>query len=178
MANKNVRMKQIKANKKTNKNVDEVDIKGFIIIVIAILIVTVLAYGLTLLAKNIGLFNERYIKPEVSNATISYENILSGTVFGKQESEYYVLLADLEDNESVYLSSLELLYSEKSDKLPLYLVNLNEGLNKSIISETSNPSAQSAADLKVNGHTLIKISGGRNVKYVEGDENIKVELGI
>ena len=33
-------------------------------------------------------------------------------------------------------------------------------------------------DLKINGHTLIKISGGRNVKYVEGDENIKVELGI
>ena len=57
-------------------------------------------------------------------------------------------------------------------------MDLSEGLNKMIISDSSNSSAQTVSDLKINGHTLIKVSGGRNVKYIEGDENIKIELGI
>lgn len=177
MANRNIRRKQ-KIDKKENV-VEEVDIKGFIKVVVAIAVVVVVAYGLTLLAKHIGLFDIRYVKPEVSNATISYENILAGTIFNRSESDYYVMIGDFESDDSVYIGSLGNLYKNKEgDKIPLYAVDLSESLNKSIIGENSNPSAQTINDLKVNGHTLIKISGGRNVKYIEGDENIKIELGL
>ncbi|MCI8331046.1 MAG: hypothetical protein HFE04_02965 [Bacilli bacterium] len=180
MANRNIRRKQ-KINTNYNKinEVEEMKLKDITIVICAIGIIVVLAYGLTILAKHIGLFDIRYIKPEVTAGTIDYENILAGTIFSKQEDEYYVMIGDFESEESVYIGAVGNIYKNKDgEKLPLYAVDLSEGLNKSITGDTSNPSAQSVKDLKINGHTLIKISGGRNVKYVEGDENIKVELGI
>jgi len=177
MANREIRRKQ-KITSNQASTVEEVDLKGFIVVILAIAIVVVIAYGLTLLAKHAGLFDLRYIKPEIAAATIDYENISAGTIFNRIENEYYVMIGDFESEESVYVGSLGSLYKNKTDKIPLYSVDLSEGLNKSVISDTSNPSAQTVSDLKINGHTLIKISGGRNVKYIEGDENIKIELGI
>lgn len=177
MANREIRRKQ-KIDNIVNE-VEEIKLRDSIIIIFVIGLVVIIAYGLTLLARHVGLFDIRYIKPEVSSATINYENILAGTIFSREENEYYVMIGNFESNESVYLGSLGQLYKNKSgDKLPIYAVDLSEGLNKMIISDSSNSSAQTVSDLKINGPTLIKVSGGRNVKYIEGDENIKIELGI
>lgn len=177
MAKNNIKMKKVNTSKKTS-TVEEMDIKGFTIVICAIALVVIIAYALTLLAKNVGLFDEHYIKPEVGSATINYETIAAGTIFNRLESDYYVMIADFESDDSAYLSSLGSLYGQKTDKIPMYVINLKDEMNKSIISDSSNPSAQTVTELKVNGHTLIRMSNGRNIKYIEGDENIKLELGI
>ena len=51
-------------------------------------------------------------------------------------------------------------------------------MNKSIVKDSSNPSAQSVDTLAINTPTLILIRDGRNVRYVEGVDNIKLELGV
>ncbi len=166
--------------KKIKKSVnDEVDIKGAIIVVLSIVIIILVMYALTLGAKKLGWFDLGYTKPSVGNATISYDNILAGMTFNRADSEYYVLLADFDSEDSIYLRSLENLYNDKKDgKLPIYAVNLGNDMNKSVVSEEDNPSAQSPSELKISDATLIKISNGRNVKYVKGVDDIKTELGV
>ncbi len=163
---------------KKNKNVtSEMDIKGLIIIVCVLVVIAVVAYLLTVGAQKLGWFDEGYYKPEVPEAVISYDNINAGTIFNRKDKEYYVLIADFSDKESVYVNSLGSLYKEKEDSLPLYFVDTGDNINSSIVgSESKN--AQDIKGLKVNGHTLIKISNGKNVKFVTGDENIKKELGL
>jgi len=166
--------------KKVNKMVkEEINIKEGIILIVVLLVLVVLMYFLTIGAQKLGWFNEGYIKPEVTSPVISYNNILVGSMFNRSETEYYVLVADINSDESIYLSSLVNLYNKKEgDKLHLYVVDLEDGLNKSVIDNTSNPSAQNVSSLKVNGPTLFRIRNGANVRCLEGVENIKTELGV
>ena len=48
--------------------------------------------------------------------------------------------------------------------------------NKQYLSEEVNDKAQNVNDLKINGTTLMKVSKGKNVKYVVGSENIEEYL--
>ncbi len=165
--------------RKVNRVNEEVNVKEAIIVVLVISLIVLVMYGLTIGAQKLGWFNQGYVKPEVSSAVISYEKILAGTIFNRVEEEYYVLVADFDSEDSVYVSSLASLYNKKEgDKLHMYAVNLGEGMNKGILSDTSNPSAQNVESLKVNGPTLFKIRNGSNVRCLEGNENIKTELGV
>ena len=103
---------------KKNKNVtSEMDIKGLIIIVCVLVVIAVVAYLLTVGAQKLGWFDEGYYKPEVPEAVISYDNINAGTIFNRKDKEYYVLIADFSDKESVYVNSLGSLYKEKEDSI-------------------------------------------------------------
>ncbi len=167
-------------NKKSSKSsVEEFDIRNFIIVSLIIIIVILVVYLLTVLAQKAGWFDQGYYKPEVPEAEISYEKIQSGTIFTRGDADYYVLLAPWDEEEdNIYVTGVGDIYKTKDNHLPIYYVDLSDGLNKSIIGDTSTPYAQSSEELKVTGHTLIRITNGRNVKFVEGDENIKTELGI
>lgn len=166
------------AKKVKNTVKDELDIKGAIILVLVLTGIVLVMYGLTIGAQKLGWFDLRYVKPEVQAATISYENILAGTIFNRQDEEYYVMIADFSGDENIYLSSLGNLYNKKTDKLNLYFVDLGNLMNKSIIGETSNPSAQEVANLSISEPTLILVKNGRNTKYIPGIDNIKTELGV
>jgi hypothetical protein len=48
--------------------------------------------------------------------------------------------------------------------------------NKKYISDEENTKVQNVNDLKINDITLIKISKGKNVKYITGSENIEEYL--
>lgn len=166
------------AKKVKNTIKDEMDIKGAIILVLVLTGVVLVMYLLTVGAQKLGWFDLRYVKPEVQTATISYDNILAGTIFNRQSGEYYVMIADFSSDDNIYLSSLGSSYNKKEDKLNLYSVDLGNLMNKSIIGETSNPSAQSVESLSINEPTLILVKDGRNSKYIPGVENIKTELGV
>lgn len=166
------------AKKVKNTVKDEMDIKGAVILVLVLIGVVLVMYGLTVGAQKLGWFDVRYVKPELQTATISYENILAGTIFNRQSGEYYVMIADFSSDDNIYLSSLGSLYKNKEDKLNLYSVDLGNEMNKSIIGETSNPSAQSVESLSINEPTLILVKDGRNSKYIPGFDNIKTELGV
>lgn len=166
------------AKKVKNTVKDEMDIKGAVILVLVLTGVVLVMYLLTLGAQKLGWFDLRYVKPEVQTATISYDNILAGTIFSRQSGEYYVLIADFSSDDNIYLGSLGSLYNKKEDKLNLYSVDLGNLMNKSIIGETANPSAQDVESLSINEPTLILIKDGRNSKYIPGFDNIKTELGV
>ncbi len=157
---------------------DEVKIKEAIFIVLGMTLLVLVIYFLTVGAQKLGFFDERYVKPQVSTAVISYENILAGSVFNRTEEEYFVIFADFSGNDAIYLSGLGANYKAKKEGINLYSVDLGNDMNKYILSEDSNTVAQSSSDLKVKGHTLIRIKNGSNIQYVEGDENIKSALGL
>lgn len=172
-----MKQKNDKKNVKKN-NTNSFDIKGFVITIVALICILGVIYGLTLGAQNLGWFDLDYFKPEVSKGVISYNNILAGTIFDRNEEEYYVLIADFSEEDSIYLSSLYSMYQEKEDKISLYIVDLNDGMNKTIIGSESNPDAQEVDELNISDFTLIKIIDGENVLYVEGVENIESELEV
>ncbi len=160
------------------KSESELDIKGLIIIIIVLVVLVGLVYLLTVGAQKLGWFNEHYTKPEVQEAVISYENINAGTIFDRSDNEYYVAIADFSDKNNIYLDSLISKYKEKEDSLPVYVVDLSDGLNSSIKSEENNTFATKVSELKVKDNTLIKITNGNNAGYLVGDESIKSELGL
>ncbi len=117
------------------------------------------------------------LESEIKPVYIQYQEILAGSTFNINKSQYYVLFYN---SDKFYKAEIEKIISSyrKENKVSLYIVNLNNGLNKNYIFEESNSSAQSAAELKVKDLTLIKIENNKNTSYLEGIENIKTELGV
>ena len=167
------------ANKRNMNNYNnDVNIKEGLILVSVLTVIVLLMYFLTVGAQKIGLFDEGYIKPEVSPAVISYENSLVGSIFNKIDEEYYVMLADFSENNNIVLSSLGAKYKNKDEHLPIYSVDLSNPFNKGIVGSTSNPSAQSVSELSINEPTLIFFKDGKNYRYIVGIDNIKEELDV
>lgn len=164
--------------KNNKKKQEEFDIKGLVIVFSVLLAIVIIIYLLTLGAQKIGLFDEGYYKPEVATPVINYDKILSGTIFNREESEYYVLIYDFEKESNIYYEGLASLYNKKEDKIKLYLVDLSDEMNKNIIGEDSNKNAQSVNELSVKDGTLIKIVNGNNANYLESKEEITNELEI
>lgn len=167
------------SNNKNVKNYNgEINIKEGIILVSILVLIVLIIYGLTLGAQKIGLFDQGYVKPELSAAVISYDSTLAGSMFDKSENEYYVMIVDFSSDESIYVSSLGSSYKNKENHLPIYLLDLSNHFNKNIIGETSNPTAQNVSEMRVSEPTLIFIKDGKNHRYVTGNDNIKAELGL
>lgn len=145
-------------------------VKTLIIVVSVFLVVL----GITLIFNRIGIFNKGYTEPVKGETKISYEEILIGSVFNRQDAEYYVFLGDYTDrtNNFYLISKLE----SYTGSIPLYKVDMTKGINKNYISEYGNSSARNADELKIKAPTLIKISNGNNILYLEGVENIVNEL--
>lgn len=136
--------------------------------------VFLVALALTLGFNSLGFFDKGYQPLPKQASKISYEEILIGNVFNRQDSEYYVYLGNYTDRlENFYIiSKLE----GYTGNIPLYKVDMTKGINKNFVSEYGNPSARSAEELKIKVPTLIKISNGNNILYLEGEENIVKEL--
>lgn len=171
------------ANKKTKKqkfdikvDSNENELVSFIKILLILVVVGALVYGLIAFLKSKGILMEGYNKPEVKSASISYEYILGGTTFDKKDSEYYVVFDNFSGENDEYLYGILYSYSISEKKLPVYKVDMFDGLNASIKSTTGNKDAQNGKSLKINGVTLIKIKDGKNVLYIEGSKNIEKEL--
>lgn len=172
MASKKIKKQKINYNIETNDN----ELISFIKILIVLVVVIGGIYGLIVLLKAKGILLEGYTKPEVKTAEISYEYTLAGTAFSKSDSEYYVVFDEFSGEKDEYLYGILYTYSQEEKKLPIYKVDMYDGMNASIKSEKSNKNANSSKDLKINGSTLIKIKNGKNILYIEGAENIEKEL--
>lgn len=160
--------------KKNDLDINEVKKLGIIFLVV--LLIFGVVYLLTLGATKLGWFNEHYTKKEVSDASIQYDYIMAGTILNRSDKEYYVLITDVENN--TYLTYLLDKYNDKEDSLPSYIVDLGEGLNKSIIGEDNNISATSIEELSIKDSTLLKISNSKIVKYIIGNDDIEKELNV
>ena len=79
---------------KKTENLSE--LKGLGKILLILVVAFIAMYLITLGANKAGLFDPGYNKPEVSDAVISYENIMAGTIFNR-EGNYYVAILDSKD---------------------------------------------------------------------------------
>lgn len=157
------------------KSEDLSELKGLGKILLILVGAFIIMYLITLGANKAGLFDPGYNKPEVSDAVISYENIMAGTIFNR-EGSYYVAILDSKDKMNTYYESVISNYQKKEDKTPLYVVDLSDELNKSIIGEEDNIKASSLSDMSVKSSTLLLIKNGKIVKYLIDMDSIESEL--
>lgn len=164
-------MAKKKSNNKKIENSLDYDLKGKIILVCVVLSVLAIFYVLTLYITKGDSSNTN----SESNTSSSLDNeILLGNSFSLRNSEYLVVFYDLslEDLDNDFVSVVNN-YNYAHD-MKLYIVDMGSGLNKAFATDgDSNKNPQSEADLLINGPTLIKISNGTLIEYIEGVENIK-----
>ena len=177
---KNNKNKEIKQTKKEEQKI-KLDVKGsadseqiskVIKYLIIVVIIFVGVYFLTDYITNHS-SNSNY-KKQVGEATIQNDKILAGSTFNKSDDEYYVLFYDVTGN-STY-TDLYSTYKEKEDHLPIYYVDIKEGLNSKFIGEDVNEEPSDISELKVNGTTLIKISNKEVEEFITNEDEIKEKL--
>lgn len=105
---------------------------------------------------------------------IQNEKILGSSIFTKTDKEYFVLVYD---GSSVWADFYVMMYEnyksvENEDKLPMYWVDLSDGLNADIVAkpeEESNPQATKYSELRIKTPTLIRVKEGKIRRYYEGE---------
>lgn len=158
--------KKLQKNIKKNieKSKKEYPVKNKIIyfakIVACIIILATLAFLIT------SISNGTY---KMAIKEKDYSNILAGQTFNKSDSLYYVVFY-YNDDESDITEAI------KNVTSPIYHVNLSLESNKGIISTVSTPDSNSASELKIKDITVIKISDGKNVEFIEGKEEVVAYL--
>ena len=188
MANREQKRKMEKKNKEKNIKKEEQkkksfverkfglneEMASFINTLLVVFIGFIIVLLLTLIMGNLGVFDSGYTKPVRGETEISYEEILVGSVFNKNESIYYVVFDNFGDSSyDIYLTQK---LNEYSKDIPIYKVDMTKEINAKQKSDISNPSANNVKELKIKVPTLIKIVNGTNSLYIEGTENIINEL--
>jgi hypothetical protein len=181
MANRQTRRKRNDySNKKTSGrkvvvSTPDESMPKLIKIGIVVVVIFIAFYILTLSLTEKQNSNDTVNNNDTSTpSTIQYDEILAGETFNMNNSEYYVLFYDFSD-ESISTLYGGIINSFKTNHTndKLYIVDLSKGFTSPYIADASNPSVQRIEDLKVKESTVIKISNGQNIAYVEGKDAIK-----
>ena len=155
MANRKQRRMSKEIKRDSNYEYEE-RTKNIIITLVVVLLVFGLFYLITVLINNGNRkLNTTDPKPEVGDDT-----------FTMSPDEYYVLFYDFEGPSAVYYDYMFSKYASGSDQY-IYKVDLSKGFNTKFVSESTNEYASEAGELKVKDGTLIRISYGRNVEYID-----------
>ena len=171
------RKRALKEMKKQKNNYNTEEENSFISRFVMTIGVVLLA--LILLYLFIGIFVTKTISfnkdnEEVTNNTsIDQTTILASQIFDQNESEYYVLVYDPED-EVHDLNAFLSIYQNKGDSLKVYKVDSTKKFNsKYIVKSNSNKNPINYSELKIISPTLIKISSRNVSEYIEGFEEVK-----
>lgn len=124
--------------------------------------------------NKLGVFEKGYTKPVKEETAIDYEFIDIGTIFNRDEKTYYVLFDNYESilTSDTYINNL----IGKQNDHKVYKVNMSLQANAKYINENENTKVQDVKDLRINGITLMKVSNGKNVKYISGSDKIEEYL--
>lgn len=181
-----------KALKKERKKIDSVgmidsDIFGKIIMICIVICVFCAFYFLTVFiskdnsnssSNSNNSSSTSSSSSSSSNASISYDNIIIGRSFSMDDDAYLVLYYDGSNSDlSSIVGTLVSTYKNKDSHLPIYKVDMSDGLNKNYTSEESNTNPSSVEDLHINGITLIKFVDNKVDEYIEGQDSISDYLG-
>ncbi len=161
-------MAKTKTVKKSYDNGTEVS--KLVKLVIIVTVIFVIFYGITVLInkeeENKGNNNEQ-------TASVQYDEILIGNILKQPNDEYYVMIYDADDYDSIVYSSYLQLYKKKEDSLRLYTAQLNEIFNKIFQAEESNLDVSKIEQLKVKSSALLRIKKGKIVAHYEGEQIIE-----
>ena len=108
--------------------------------------------------------------------TVQYSSISVGMILNRADEEYYVLVFDSDDINTSYLVNKAASYRSNLKALPVYTADLSLEFNKPFIAEESFYKPDSVSDIKFKGITLIKVSNGKIVKFIEDKNLIDNEL--
>ena len=105
-----------------------------------------------------------------------YDNmIIASNTFNQKNEEYNVIFFHEKDDNDALKNSISAYDSSQKD-IKLYKVNLDEAINKFVISKQQNSSATNYEELKINDVTLINIKNKVITSYVTGYENVISKL--
>ncbi len=167
-------LKDMKKKKKEKNFEEETNyVSRFILYLLIFLILLIIGYLIIGIFVNKTIsFNKKDTK-ETSEVTIDNKTILAGEIFDQKEDEYYVLVYNKNEENSI-LGTWKGVYSGKENALKIYEVDSETKLNGNfIVKENSNKDAQSYSELRILSPTLIKINNKKIVEYIEGEEQIK-----
>lgn len=167
-------LKDMKKKKKEKNFEEETNyVSRFILYLLIFLILLIIGYLIIGIFVNKTIsFNKKDTK-ENSKVTIDNNTILAGEIFDQKEDEYYVLVYNKNEENSI-LGTWKGAYSGKENALKIYEVDSETKLNGNfIVKENSNKDAQSYSELRIISPTLIKINNKKIVEYIEGEEQIK-----
>lgn len=146
----------------------EDDVSRAIKIFAIVIVLLVLVYFISgLVTGEIKIGNK--IKP----ATIQYEEILIGTAFNQNPTDYYIIMYNYktDTNAEQYKSYINN-YKSKENAIRVYYVNLNVGLNNKYISDNVNYNPSKSSEIRVNDVTIMKISNSQLSMFITGTEQV------
>ena len=146
-------MKQKRLKKYESK--DSSEIRNLIIITV---IIALIATGLYFLTEKV--LNKKE-NNKTSEVTFNYDEATIGTMFNRPYDEYYAFIYDSTDDNATVYNNIIKTYRAKDDAKKLYFIDLNDGLNKIAVSDTTNKNPASSEEVKVNGSALYLIKNGK-----------------
>ncbi|UKI29246.1 MAG: hypothetical protein L6V78_02750 [Clostridium sp.] len=101
-------------------------------------------------------------------------------MFNRPYDEYYAFIYDSTDDNSAVYNNIVKTYRAKDDAKKLYFIDLNDGLNKIAVSDTTNKNPASSEEVKVNGSALYLIKNGKVISaYTESyDKVLKIDVKV
>lgn len=160
---------------------EQKEIIRFVIVILVVILSVGLIYLATRAFVTKDLFTAKTDEEEVINpGVINYEVAIMGEILNRPYDEYYVAIYNKSDGKYISdMSSLVYLYGSKEKHLHIYTVDLSNKMNEDFYDpENVNTEAQSVSEMKVGDITLLKVKGGKVVKYIEDLEKMKAELGV
>ena len=156
------------------------EVKNGITITIVVVLTLILVYLATafFLTGEIGGKKTTTTKDSSSVTTLYQDMILASKTFERPEEEYMVIFFSEKDAKKRIKSYMKSYYN---DDIKLYKVNLDESINKFVVSkDEENKEAKNANELKIKDTTLIVIKNKSIVSYItdtdEIVEKIKIDL--
>jgi len=165
------------SSKKTNSMIStDNEMSKLIILILVVALVFALFYVITLFVTKKEDTKTTSNEPD-KEVSIQYENILAGNIFSQKSTEYYVLVYFKDDKYlDLYKSYLSYYKSNVSDAVPYYLVEIDDSLNSSFISDKSNI-VSNIKDLKFSQTAFLRIRDKKIISTYEGNEQITGKLG-
>lgn len=164
MAKKNIK------KAKEEKEVNVYEKKTITKMVSIVLLLFMILYMFTTLVIS---RNNKDDKKQVDE-TIQYEEILGGSIFNQNRSQYYVMLYDFASDDAKYVDLIIKNKLSGDDALKVYKVDLSNSFNKDIIADSGYQDNDiSKFKVKRGITTLIRVNEKGVELFVEGMDNIK-----
>lgn len=157
---KNIKLNNIK---KKNKKDPRKNVMNTVKVIVGIVLVIAVFYVISAMLTGEYKLNKK--------DAIDTSVILASKTFSQKNLDYYVFFYDFSGSDSEEVQSI----IDTNTAHTFYKVNIKSKLNSNYVSVFGNAKADSAEDLKVSslGTSLMHISDGHNVDYLEGIESIK-----
>lgn len=154
-------------------------VRNFIIIFIIVLIFVV---GIYFFTKVINKDNEATSENNANTSSevqIDITKAIVGTMLQKSDKEYYVILYKSDDAKASEYIQMESKYKTNKDALPVYTVDLSEGMNaKYYDKDHTNYFANNVNDLRFGDITLLEVKDGKIIKSFNNTDSIKKEFKL